>query len=269
MEFEQFINKKKYRYITIIILFLIIAITLHCKKGGSLATGSVWKDGCWARYRITYPDNIIEDVSISIVGMDGANYILEITTLGTRRFTISIKSPSGGLLDRSEPIVGQGQVVLKKGGFQAMFVPVEVLSDLLGGDIPYKSFEIPGYNMSKFGKEGLFLPDGTKIETEHYRYTSQGKVVEEIWVSPRVPILGIVKRTLEDGSSIMLVDYGEKGAMKLIEGEVLPYDPKFFEEKPPSEMSTEKQPEGGGQKINTEFKGLLRKMMEKKPEGEK
>jgi hypothetical protein len=269
MRFERLKYLRAFGYITILILLFTVFSTIHCKKGSPFTAGSSWKDGCWARYRITYPDNIIEDISISIVGKEGANYILEITTLGTRRFTIGLKSPSGGILDRSEPILGQGQVVLKKGGLQAMFVPVEVLSDLFGNNIPCKPFEIPGYNMSKSGKETLLLPDGTKIETDHYRYLVQKKTLEEIWISPRVPILGIVKRTFEDGTGIMLVDYGEKGAMKQIEGEILPYDPKLFEEKPPVETGTETKPEGGEIKFKPEFRGIFGDIIKKKPEGEK
>ncbi|MGQ9706941.1 MAG: hypothetical protein ACUVWP_08110 [bacterium] len=268
MKITNIIRREIIIYIISIIGFFTF-LTMNCKKEGSFITGSCWKEGCWARYRITYPDNIIEDVSISVVGREAKNYIIEISTLGSRRFTIGVKSPSGGIIERSEPLIGQGQVILKKGGLQAMYVPIDVLNDMFDGNLPYMAFEIPGYNMSNFGRETLFLPDGTKIETEHYRYLSQGKTIDEVWVSPKVPILGIVKRVLEDKTSVMLVDYGEKGAMKIIVGEVLPYNPTFFEEKTSTEKLPESKIETKETRVEPKLKGLLDGIIKKKQEGEK
>ncbi|HDM42773.1 MAG TPA: hypothetical protein ENG29_00115 [Firmicutes bacterium] len=254
-------------FLTMIFLALLNSST--CKRGDTYTTGSKWRDGAWTRYRITYPDGKIEDVSLSITGKEGSNYEVEISTLG-RRYVISIKTPEGGIIERNEPFIGQGQVILKKGGKQAMYVPVVRLEEIFEGYAPYNAFEIPELSMKGYGREMLSLPDGTEIETEHFKHISKGKTLEEIWVSPKVPILGIVKRTLKDGTSIMLVDYGGKGAMKLIEEEVLPYDPTAFEEEKPPEGETTEVIEGKEPEESEVISGgMLYKIIKPKLEEEK
>jgi len=177
-----------------IILFVFI---IGCSKSGKYHSLR-WSVGQWVSYKIND-----KPIRVSIVGRESSNKAedeLSLYWVETVEPELVVKVlVEEGKLDKAR------KLIIKK----VSEAPFEVQVD----NFHIKS-EFPSLSTSELGKEELLtLPCG-KFRVFHKKENG-----EDVWLSNKVPIFGIVKYKSKN-KEIVLWDYGIKGAKSEIKGEV-------------------------------------------------
>jgi len=185
------------------IILLLIALFPYCTTKYKPIP---WKVGQWVRYKMRMGKAESLEIRYALVGREGKRFWFEVNG----------KSPSTSfifkVLVKERSLSHPKEEIIKIGDQPAYIMPKEV-----GTELP-SEYKPPIFEQEEIHKYKIGI-ERIKIEKEvlhciHSKLRKEGKEYE-VWMSSKVPILGIAKLS-SHLITLEIIDYGYEGAVSEI-----------------------------------------------------